>query len=420
VITKFAQRNVWAAESIPLYFLANLENANCIKKKKAKKIKKILVKFFSQGFFFVVKKNGAEKNSQFMIQWIAKAFSILLRVLVTSGFLFYIFAYVIEWQDSIVLNDNSTVYGKIMSHSSQGVCIEEMGKDHWYKNSEIAEKNNQKQIHFGFLSTLKKLNLGLFFLFSLFFFCDTFLCSFRLRWLFTHCSLSLKKAIQINFIGVFFNNFLPGFTGGDVVRAYYVAKGSNQKTKAIVAVLMDRILGMTALILIGCTALIFHLKKPEFFIPSCVIFFSLAACSIGFLGVFFLPEKFYKDRPGILFLVIKSFCDYRIFWKMLLYSLGISLVVHIFCNIGIFGFALCLGIANIPWFVFFVYVPVGLLIMALPISISGWGVGEAAFGFLFSQVGLPFEQGVMLSLLMRLAHLEVGLVGAGIWMFEKK
>jgi uncharacterized membrane protein YbhN (UPF0104 family) len=53
-------------------------------------------------------------------------------------------------------------------------------------------------------------------------------------------------------LGIFFNMFMPGGTGGDVLKVFYLIKEiPDKKAKGLLAVLMDRLIGLMALILIS-------------------------------------------------------------------------------------------------------------------------------------------------------------------------
>ena len=60
------------------------------------------------------------------------------------------------------------------------------------------------------------------------------------------------------------NSFMPGSTGGDVVKAYYAAKHTIWRTRAILSVLIDRALGLLALIVLGGV-----MASLQFNVPDC-------------------------------------------------------------------------------------------------------------------------------------------------------
>src|SRR5256714_14470399 len=64
-------------------------------------------------------------------------------------------------------------------------------------------------------------------------------------------SLSNARIAALFFIGMFYNQFLPGGTGGDIVKTYLLWKETpGKKPGALLAVLFDRMVGLIALIII--------------------------------------------------------------------------------------------------------------------------------------------------------------------------
>src|SRR5262249_54266655 len=57
----------------------------------------------------------------------------------------------------------------------------------------------------------------------------------------------LSDAVRLGLAGFFFNTFLPGSVGGDVVKAAFLAREQNRRTVAVATVLMDRVIGLWGL-----------------------------------------------------------------------------------------------------------------------------------------------------------------------------
>ncbi|MDI9402185.1 MAG: lysylphosphatidylglycerol synthase transmembrane domain-containing protein [Verrucomicrobiota bacterium] len=63
-------------------------------------------------------------------------------------------------------------------------------------------------------------------------------------------SVRFRKTFQITMIGQFFNGFLLGSTGGDVLKAWYGTRETEKsKTEAITTVFVDRLLGLFSMLL---------------------------------------------------------------------------------------------------------------------------------------------------------------------------
>src|SRR5438552_3130691 len=66
----------------------------------------------------------------------------------------------------------------------------------------------------------------------------------------------VRDALRLGMVGYFFNNFLPGSIGGDVLKAAFLAREQDRRTLAVATVIMDRMIALWALIwfvaLLGC------------------------------------------------------------------------------------------------------------------------------------------------------------------------
>src|SRR5881396_3624474 len=80
--------------------------------------------------------------------------------------------------------------------------------------------------------------------------------------------LSLPRLSGLFLIGMFYNQFLPGGTGGDIIKSYFLLKETaDKKAGALLAVVFDRFIGLVALVAItgGLISLRFDFlsQKPE-------------------------------------------------------------------------------------------------------------------------------------------------------------
>src|SRR5436305_12203207 len=80
--------------------------------------------------------------------------------------------------------------------------------------------------------------------------------------------LSLLRLSGLFLIGMFYNQFLPGGTGGDIIKSYYLLKETlDRKAGALLAVVFDRFIGLVALVAVTATLIAlryeFLSQKPE-------------------------------------------------------------------------------------------------------------------------------------------------------------
>ena len=66
--------------------------------------------------------------------------------------------------------------------------------------------------------------------------------------------MPLGKSLQLTFVGQFYSIILPGITGGDLVKIVYAARLTGSKTKSFITVVLDRVIGLIALMTIAGVA----------------------------------------------------------------------------------------------------------------------------------------------------------------------
>ncbi|BBM84971.1 lysylphosphatidylglycerol synthase transmembrane domain-containing protein [Candidatus Uabimicrobium amorphum] len=346
-----------------------------------------------------------------------KHLSFLLRFSITLAILLYLVNYMIVFHDTIHLADGGVIPCSIQQITDSVHIINAQNTELKIPLSHIDPK---KGIEYGFYSIIRNLNIAMYLAFTLFIVCNIFLTSWRIILLLQpqNINITFWQMSKINFVSTFFGNFLPGFTGGDALKIYYLARKSSQVLKPIAIVLFDRVIGLMALIFVATlvTSLQIHIAAIQHVAPFIFILF-LGAIT-GILMLFFLPLSFIQNRHYLLDQIIDIVIITRknpfIFAK----TIFISVVVHSLTNIWVYGFATALGI-NLPIYIFFVFVPISFIIIMLPISLAGWGVGEATYSYLFSTVGVPKTKAVTLSVLTKFGKMLVGTIGALIWVSDK-
>src|SRR5882724_6259663 len=80
--------------------------------------------------------------------------------------------------------------------------------------------------------------------------------------------LTLPRLSGLFLIGMFYNQFLPGGTGGDIIKSYYLLKETpDKKAGALLAVVFDRLICLVAEVAITATLIAlrydFLSQKPE-------------------------------------------------------------------------------------------------------------------------------------------------------------
>ncbi len=231
---------------------------------------------------------------------------------------------------------------------------------------------------------------------------------------------------QLTMIGVFFNTFMPGSVGGDVIKAWYVAgREPDRKTKAVFTVFIDRAIGLSVFFFYAAVTLVFYhgwlAHHPQMkYLAYGIWAFTITSAllmSLFFVSVSFkLPgSAWIKARlrqAGVLYRVFEATILYRHHSKTLAAALALS-AVSIFGNTLLFKLlGDTLGIPlTLPQY--FIVVPIGLTVSAAPILPGGIGVGQVAFFTLFKWVGLENpQQGATLYTLIQVYTILFNCMGA--------
>lgn len=199
-------------------------------------------------------------------------------------------------------------------------------------------------------------------------------------------ALSLKDAIYLTFIGYFFNNFLPTTIGGDVAKAYYASKKTNNKVASYAAVITDRLLGFFAILGIVILGIIFLGKELR---NNAIVYAMYAIIIVSIVGTLFLLKKnnklisdpVTKDALSVIKNKIlrlqASISTYSEKPVLLLKTFGISLILQGLAISSVYLFVLCVG-GSMPFVRLFLVIPLVWTISMLP-SLNGLGVREGAF-----------------------------------------
>jgi uncharacterized membrane protein YbhN (UPF0104 family) len=229
-------------------------------------------------------------------------------------------------------------------------------------------------------------------------------------------------------VALFFNNFLPSNIGGDVVRIRDTSPAAKSTTVATTVVLADRVIGVMMLALIaaiGATmavelegrgagpfwpswlwagfATVAAVAAPAVLVPNGVgrLLQPLTVLHPEWIGdridSFTGALWRFRERPASLagcflgaFLVQATTV---VFYTAITYALGIPISV---------------------WHLAII-VPISFVIQMVPVSLNGFGIREATFALYFSQIGLPKQSGLLMSLVGAALIMLFSLLGAPVY-----
>ena len=237
--------------------------------------------------------------------------------------------------------------------------------------------------------------------------------------------LSLFKAIQLFYIGVFFSQALPSSVGGDAVRMYKAYREDIGLRGALNGVILERAVTVAALVVLVAVTQPWFLPRVDestraLILPGIGLVILAAAGGLVFLMLLDrLPETLRRWR------VFRGLGNLGIDGRRVFLSsrhlprvMGLGLLTHV--NMSLCVYLLALGLdLDVTWIDCLVLVPLVLLIMTVPISIGGWGVRETAMVALFGLIGVAGEGALALSVMFGLVGIAVAIPGGLVWLASR-
>ncbi len=250
----------------------------------------------------------------------------------------------------------------------------------------------------------------------LFFLIAQVLSTSRLRLLLRAIDFPLRflKGFKLVMIGNFFNTVIPGMVGGDLVKGYYLVKSEKERRgQSAGIILMDRVLGLLALIFISGVSIIYLLCQKNSILYSYQYESYIALAVIGsvsiLFGVFFVFGRNQRVRgkiraffaaifhKSIFFYLLEGFGVLAKHHQILMYSFFVSILIQLFSLAGllILGNIVAEGLPDVITLAAVSTVVIMLGVIPVTPGNLGWTEFIAAFGW--SAVGSNAGAAIFLS-----------------------
>ena len=222
------------------------------------------------------------------------------------------------------------------------------------------------------------------------------------RWRFTAQRLGLRlrygRAVREYYLASFLNQVLPGGVVGDVGRAWRHSQETDKKLGAVNAVIIERLSGQLALLLVVAWAVVW-LSASGRFSQTLSVGWLLPVLAIGGLAVGLWMMRSQKRAGRYIRHLCKDLSHTLVGWPALPIQLGTSLLVLGSYLAVLFLIAQEAGYIQREGTGYLMLALSSLLLlsMVIPLTVAGWGVREGAAAVLWPLAGLPAEQGVALS-----------------------
>lgn len=248
-------------------------------------------------------------------------------------------------------------------------------------------------------------------------------------------NLSLPRAGEISLVAHFFNSFLLGSTGGDLLKAYYAARETHhKKTEAVITVLADRLVGLFSMLVFACLMMLPNIgllaRHRLLAALSWLVLGMMAACG-GLVALSFwggVSKTWPKARVWLRRLpkgdlleralqACREFGRHRWFLARMF---AVSMVLNVFCVLQIMVLAWGLGL-QIPTAALFVIVPIVVCISAIPVTPSGLGLRENLYVLMLAvpEINVDPTRALSLSLLAYAGSLFWSVVGGVVYLTRR-
>lgn len=372
-----------------------------------------------------------------------KLISITLKIILAAAGIGYI-VWTLSWHDSVLIPAGYVYEDGAVAGQEVSLRVRSEEADGW-RLLELADEGGQVRVHVptdavtadeprdepGIVSMLGGADWRLLLL-GLALVLPVFPLQAARWWLLMRCrgmEVPFARAMRLTMVGLFFNFCMPGMTGGDVVKAYYAAKGSGLRGVAVVSVIFDRVAGLLGLIMLAGIAGIVLLAQGgldpgvQTLVQTVTVLIWAGFFSVLFMAYLYFSLKVRRligfqrlmDRMGpdnILVRIDDAAAAYRDHKRLILVTVLMSLPVHLCqamattCAGWALGMTLSAGLM-------LTVLPVLFLAGSVPLTYQGLGVMEAlAVAMLLPSAHADANQLVSMLVMIRLFLIIYALVGA--------
>ena len=223
---------------------------------------------------------------------------------------------------------------------------------------------------------------------------------------------SISQCFSVYLTGTFINNFLPSFIGGDAYRVYWLGKQNGQYAPAISTVILDRLTGLGAAILLTLVFSLFHVravvKNPVWLACVALLFVSLVVGTMlpRVLALPWTQAPLLRPLPARLRRLIQELRVYDS--QPLLLPVFLSSLAFNFVGVGLANFVLfeALG-SHVAFADYMAVVFLVSIVSSLPITINNIGLKEWAYFTFFGFLGADPEAAITVAIVSRFIQLLV-------------
>jgi uncharacterized protein (TIRG00374 family) len=239
--------------------------------------------------------------------------------------------------------------------------------------------------------------------------------------------LSLRLGARLFLISSFLGSFLPAGLGGDIARTWELSQRTQRTNEALAVAVIDRWLGLASVVALGVIGLARWSGPVPLALPASLYGLFTLVLLVGTAGVFSdsivskaLPRRWAEhaamETPKAIASAVGAFRGRgMVLAAVVIVSFALqSLRVVLAWLIG-----LGLGL-EVPLSYYFVFMPVGIVLILLPISVGGLGPAQGAIIWMLKPLGVPDSASFAMSTLFILLGYVGNLPGALLYLKRRK
>ncbi|MFA5044007.1 MAG: lysylphosphatidylglycerol synthase transmembrane domain-containing protein [Kiritimatiellia bacterium] len=241
--------------------------------------------------------------------------------------------------------------------------------------------------------------------------------------------ITFWRLLVINYIGGFWGLVLPSSVSADIVRGYYLSKSTANVSLAVTSMVIDRLMGALSLVALGCVSAwmvgdTFGLAHARPIAAGVTAGLVLTIALLFHDGFMHWVDRRIIQRVADRKIIhharrwIVTCLQYRQYPRALVASFLLTGFVQMLRVLVFYVVAVGFGVHASAMY-YFIFVPLIMLLIMLPVSFNGFGVREGSFVAFFALVGVPSSQAFIVSFVVSVLTTLMTAVGGVVYMFDK-
>ncbi|MFN8442142.1 MAG: lysylphosphatidylglycerol synthase transmembrane domain-containing protein [Caldilineaceae bacterium] len=256
--------------------------------------------------------------------------------------------------------------------------------------------------------------------------------------------LSLPQLLRYQWMAEFFNNFLPGAVGGDVVRGVSLASDTKRRADALTSVLIDRFIGLMVFTLAATFAsisvLIWGHPNGTSFVGDQRLYMSVIAVGSALVTLALLTliavllSRRLKEWLDTVLLRLPLLRRLSPHWQRLAVSLNVhrsssgalirsafgSLIIVLLTSATLWLVAEAIQPGSVSFLEMLVVNPMIVFALIAPLSPGGLGVRQVSLAYLFLLIGSSYDLGAAVGVVQQLLTYLVSIPGGVLWLLGRQ